>query len=254
MGMNTYNDFASVFAEDSESFGIFFLIYLIAMLVSLVFFTVIYVLQSVGFYSIAKRRGIHHPWLAWIPVGNMWILGSISDQFQFVAKGRVKNRRKTLLGLQIAMTVCTILFFTAAILLGIFAAETEMSGATVGVEAVAPAIAIVAVYFALTVIAIVMTVFQYIACYDLFVSCSPNNGVLFLVLSILINITLPFFIFALRNKDGGMPPRRTQVPVAPWTPAPPPPAPEWQQPVAPAPVEENLAAEEDFAQQEESQE
>ena len=39
-----------------------------------------YVLWSLGVYTIAKRRGIRKPWLSWIPVGNLWILGSISDQ------------------------------------------------------------------------------------------------------------------------------------------------------------------------------
>lgn len=248
MEMDVYHEFASAFAEGSEGMGIFFLIYLITMLISLAFSVGIYLLQSLGFYSIAKRRGIHNPWLAWIPIANQWILGSISDQFQYVAKGKVKNRRKTLLGLQIATSVCGVLIFVAAFMLGLFATEAEMSGASMGMEMVGPTLLLLAVYFALFVISIVMTVFQYIACYDLFMSCSPNNGVLFLVLSILFNVTLPFFIFALRNKDDGMPPRRTQPPVAPWTPEPTPAEPEWLQPAAEHAAEE-LVAEEDFVQE-----
>ena len=45
--------------------------------------------------------------------------------------------------------------------------------------------------------------------YDLYTSCSPQNNVLFLVLSIFFTVTEPFFLFFLRKKDGGMPPRRT---------------------------------------------
>ena len=244
MDMDLFNEFASMLGEDAEGLGLIILGYLVAMLVSTLVSIVFYVLQSVGFYSIAKRRGIHHPWLAWIPVGNMWILGSISDQYQFVAKGRVKSRRKTLLGLQIAITVCVVLCGVAGFFLGFFATEAEMSGMTTGTEMVGPALLLIAAYLALFVISVVLCVFQYIACYDLFTSCSPNNGVLFLVLSILFNITLPIFIFALRKKDGGMPPRRAQVPVAPWTPAPPPPVPEWQKPAVPAVEPEAPAAEE----------
>ena len=35
----------------------------------------------------------------------------------------------------------------------------------------------------------------YIAYYDVFKSCKPKNAVLFLVLSIVFDVTLPFFVF-----------------------------------------------------------
>ncbi len=38
-----------------------------------------YVLFSLGLYTVAKRRMINHPWLSWIPVANIWILGSLSE-------------------------------------------------------------------------------------------------------------------------------------------------------------------------------
>jgi hypothetical protein len=31
-------------------------------------------------YTIAKRRQINHPWMAWVPVVDMYLLGCISDQ------------------------------------------------------------------------------------------------------------------------------------------------------------------------------
>ena len=39
-----------------------------------------YVLSSMAVYTIARRRGLRKPWLAWIPVANVWLLGSLSDQ------------------------------------------------------------------------------------------------------------------------------------------------------------------------------
>jgi len=36
-----------------------------------------YVLTSLGLMTMAKNKGIENPWLAWIPIGNMWILGQI---------------------------------------------------------------------------------------------------------------------------------------------------------------------------------
>ena len=32
-----------------------------------------YVLQALSLYSLAKRREINKPWLAWIPLANAWI-------------------------------------------------------------------------------------------------------------------------------------------------------------------------------------
>ena len=44
----------------------------------------LYVLQSLGLYQIAQRRAIRHSWMSWVPVLNTWILGSLSDQYNYV--------------------------------------------------------------------------------------------------------------------------------------------------------------------------
>ena len=74
---------------------------LLVAFVVLACFVVMYVFQSIGLYTIAKRRGIANPGLAWVPVAYSWILGSVSDQYQYVVRGKVCNRRKILLGLAI---------------------------------------------------------------------------------------------------------------------------------------------------------
>ena len=206
--------------------------FLVFYLLFVAFGVVSYVLQSWGMHTIAKRRGIRNPWLAWLPVGNMWILGSISDQYQYVAKGRVRNRRGGLLWLTVAMLV-----FCGLIVGSVFATVFSrivgigtgggnvIAGASVGVMLLA--------YFVLFVISVVAAVIQYMALYDLYVSCEPGNGVLYLILSIFISVVMPFFIFACRKKDLGMPPRKTKEPVV-----------SVEIPVSEAPVEET-AVEED---------
>ena len=39
-----------------------------------------YVLTALALYTVARRRGLKNPWLAWIPVASAWIVGSLSDQ------------------------------------------------------------------------------------------------------------------------------------------------------------------------------
>ena len=75
-----------------------------------------FVLLALAMYTIAKRRGIRSPWLAWVPLGQSWMLGSISDQYRYVTKGQQKSKRTTLLWLEIGLTavstvVCVLLVY-----------------------------------------------------------------------------------------------------------------------------------------------
>ena len=186
-------------------FGIFLIVYLLA----LAFSVVSYVLGAVGMYRIAKRRGIHHAWLSWIPVGSSWLLGSISDHYQYVVKQKVTKRRKILLILSI---ICTVMGFVFGMGAGILA-TAEIVGETAA--SVLSAALMVIGYLGLMGLSIAITVICYIAYYDLFRSCKPGNAVLFLVLSIIFNVTLPFFVFFISNSDEGMPARRPQQPPQP---------------------------------------
>ena len=159
-----------------------------------------WVLSAVAIYVIARRRGLTKPWLAWVPVVNVWLLGSLSDQYQYVVKRKNTSRRKWLLALNLVKPVL------GALVTG-FGIAAFAPGAYYGVDWQA---AMVAVGFALpmAVAAVAAAVIRYIALYDLYRSLDPANAVLFLVLSILCNITEPFFLFFNRDKDAGMPPRR----------------------------------------------
>ena len=57
--------------------------------------------------------------------------------------------------------------------------------------------------------------FRYFAYYDYYASCRPDLKVVFLVLSILFPVTLPFFVFACRKHDLGMEERpKTEASIA----------------------------------------
>ncbi len=180
----------------------FLIFFLIFYLIILVFGLVSYVLSSAGMYTIAKRRGIHNPWLAWIPVANSWILGSISDQFQYVTKGKIRNSRKWLLGLNIASALSPVVMMIVEV-------SAMVVGMGSGMEALASSFGLFMIlWLIMFAFMIVLCVFTYMALYDLYHSCNPYNAVTFLLLSIFISVTQPFFVFACRKKDQGMPPRK----------------------------------------------
>lgn len=202
----SYDSYYMPGAADAAGAGVL-LVLLVVWLLTFGLSILMYVFQSVGLHSIAKRRGIRKPWLAWLPLGNMWILGSISDQYQYVAKGNVRSRRKVLLGLTIAMWAIMLPLYISY---GVFLVGM-ISGFMADGNIAATLLVMIVLALALMVIGIIAVVYQYIALYDLYSSCSPDSAVLMLVLSIFINITMPFFLFAIRKKDGGMPPRKPPV-------------------------------------------
>ena len=218
-----------------------FAIYAAIMLFASIYSIVVYVLHSAGLYAIAKRRLIHNPWLAWIPVANIWILGCISDHYQFMAKQKKTKRRKTLIGLLIALYAVVIVVAVAA---GVIAGMAVVTG---GVEqAIGFAVVLVVSYIAVIVLALLMMVFQYIAYYDLFASCNPDNATVFLVLGIFFNFLLPYFVFGCRKKDLGMPKAPEPQPEVPqYIPAPVSAEPE----VAPADPEPEIIPEEPVAEE-----
>lgn len=175
----------------------------------------VYVLTALGLYTIAKRRGIRKPWLAWIPVVNVWTLGSISDQYRYVVKGESKSKRKILLTLSIIMAVIYVVIIILGIaILGnvIFGAMNRISDYQLMNKIMGPVLGLLGMCVPLVGVAIAHAILYYMALYDVYTSCDPNNNVMFLVLSIVFNVTKPFFLFFSRNKDDGMPPRRQETP------------------------------------------
>ncbi len=209
----------------AEMTGFMVIFYVIYMLFVFGLAMLQYVLMSLGTYTIAKRRGIHKPWLAWIPIGESWILGSISDQYQYVVKGRVKNKRKSLLVLQIVLSAILVAFFVAyiGVIVNTFfnlGPDADVMEAESGL--ISSILWLLVLSLFMTGVSIATAVIQYMALYDLLRSCEPGNAMLYLVLSILFGITQPVFVFLCRKKDGGMPPRREEPtntipePQEPW--------------------------------------
>ncbi|MDD5884276.1 MAG: hypothetical protein PUD70_09420 [Firmicutes bacterium] len=177
-----------------------------------------YVLTALALYTIARRRGLKNPWLAWIPVADCWLLGSLSDQYRYVVKGEHKSKRKILLFFRILTAVMWISLIGLLVNLCFHAVGSVFWG-TMSDERIFQilhqALNLLVVCLPLIGISIAYAVFRYMALYDIYKSLDPANCVLFLVLSILFGVTEPFFLFFSRNKDDGMPPRKQPVSDAP---------------------------------------
>lgn len=186
----------------------------IGNLISALLSVAVYVLTAWALYDIAKRRGINKPWLAWIPVVSVWIIGCISDQYRYVVKNQVKSKRKVLLTLNVIMALLSSAMIVVAVVMvvsmfglifGGAVTEEAMLSAVLG-----PALGIAGLSLPLLGVSIAYAILYFMALYDVYCSLDPNNSVLFLVLSILFSFTTAFFLFFSRNKDEGMPPRKPE--------------------------------------------
>jgi hypothetical protein len=176
-----------------------------------------YVFCALALYTIAERRKIKKAWLAWVPVANMWILGSLSDQYRYVAKGEVKNKRKWLL----TIGILKMLLSVASVVWVAVTAVLAISGVSQGIGETALVDLLLngllkgmVVYVPMLLLGLVGLILELIALYDVYSSCDPANNVLYLILSIIPGISTvarPLFLFLCRDKDAGMPPRRETV-------------------------------------------
>ena len=177
----------------------------ILLFIALAIYLVFYIFESIGLYTMAKRRGIKYPGLAWVPIGNAWIIGSLADHYMNITELKNTKSRYILLWLDVIIGVLGII--VSIVLLGfgmhtiIEAFNSRYYGANSYILSMLGMLGLTGIIWLL---AVTQQVFVYIAFYRIFKSCQPSNAVLYLILSIFVNVSLPFILFAIRNKDEGM--------------------------------------------------
>ena len=85
----------------------------------------------------------------------------------------------------------------------VVSAIAAIAGASVGAILTVLCLALVVVCAA-----IVYVVLYFMALYDVYASCDPQNAAVYLVLSVFFGFLVPVFLFLSRNLEKGMPPRK----------------------------------------------
>ena len=191
-----YYDELPITGMDEEVLATVMAILLGVLGVVLVFSLIFWIISALSLQSIARRRGIRNAWLAWVPVGNEWILGSIADQYQHLIQAKITARRKLLLGLTFGSFVMGVVNSLSGVLTDMMA-HTEQELMLWGILSLVFSVLALGVNIA-------ALVFYYMSNYDLYRSCNPKNAVTFLVLGIIFPVTQPFFYLSCRKKDLGM--------------------------------------------------
>ena len=140
-------------------------------------------ISSYGMYRIAYWRGIMRPWLAWIPIVNLWILGSIADECYRETHNRPGKMRWFMLTYQIVIALLIL--------------------AWLGFTPVAVLMGWVRKYALLFLVALIITciVATFVALHRLFASYHKNICGIFTALCVLYSIPTPFLILHCAKKE-----------------------------------------------------
>ncbi|MEA5002666.1 MAG: hypothetical protein VB081_04125 [Christensenella sp.] len=160
---------------------------LIAFYIILV--AVFYVFSALGLYTMAKRRGLENPWLAWIPIVYIYVIGKLADTYAAKHMNKKTNYAVLLLGLIVGVVVLVVVMLCTAFMGGFYMSY---------MSTIWPVFIIL--YVLVIAAAIVYAVFYYISLYRIYNWHSESATVL-LILSILFSVIVPFVLFALRNGD-----------------------------------------------------
>lgn len=147
------------------------------LLVSLYLNAVPCVLTALALWRTARWRGIVRPWLALIPIADLWVLGSLSDRYHKNGRGRKENMRRNL-------PVMGAVALGSLFLSGLLEIWSAFG-------------AILSLFLGL-IVWTVFLVMRLVALCRLYEGCAPKAPGLYIALSIVFPLLIPLFIFKCR--------------------------------------------------------
>lgn len=197
----------SFFIEDIFDFTpdeakLFLTIYLVAFaFIMLLAFLPQYVLYSIGYTGIARRRGVKGAWLAWIPIARYWVIGGIADEYDRRVLGH-KRCFRIILFVSAAVYIVSIFVLTAGFFALIPLIENAIDGNEFGfvTNTMQFLWCFELGYFGVIYSGIILTALYYVAVYKIIESISPKLSLLFFLLSLFVPLFLPIWLVVMRKK------------------------------------------------------
>lgn len=168
---------------------------MILMAVAVAVWVVGFVTQSAAVYTMAKRRGIRRPYLAWFPVLRQCILGAIADQYLYVTRGRSRCYRVILPVADFLWRLMASFMLRLAWDLLAEQASFDLFFGMLGLLSAVPMTYLVS---------------RLLSRYWVLRSCAGKNGVLAYVLCVTVPLAEPALLLWYCRSDRGMPPRKQE--------------------------------------------
>ena len=197
-------DYLTELGLPEEAVSFFFTFFIGAIAVSAVIGIAIYLLESISVYKMAKSAQIKNPWLAFIPVANDWVFGTLAEKYK--KKNRTKSARfgiilPVLEGIVLIETIALTIFTVISIkeITG-YALDAVNTSSEMAPEQFMSLIPVIILYFALMAVAFAYAVVFFIALWRVYSSFDKPNATLYIVLSVIFTISVPIILFIIRNR------------------------------------------------------
>ena len=187
-----------------EVVSFFFTFFIGAIAVSAVIGIAIYLLESISVYKMAKSAEIKNPWLAFVPVANDWVFGTLAEKYK--KKNGTKSARfgiilPVLEGIVLIESIALTIFTVISVkeITG-YALDAVNTSTEMVPEQFMSLIPVIILYFALMAVAIAYAVVFFIALWRVYSSFDKSNATLYIVLSVIFTISVPIILFIIRNR------------------------------------------------------
>lgn len=197
-------DFLTELGLPEEAVSFFFTFFIGAIAVSAVIGIAIYLLESISVYKMAKSAEIKNPWLAFVPVANDWVFGSLAEKYK--KKNGTKSARfgiilPVLEGIVLIEAIALTIFTVISVkeITG-YALDAVNTSAEMAPEQFMSLIPVIILYFALIAVAIAYALVFFIALWRVYSSFDKSNATLYIVLSVIFTISVPIILFIIRNR------------------------------------------------------
>lgn len=197
-------DFLTELGLPEEVVSFFFTFFIGAIAVSAVIGIAIYLLESISVYKMAKSAQIKNPWLAFIPVANDWVFGTLAEKYK--KKNGTKSARfgiilPVLEGIVLIETIALTIFTVISVkeITG-YALDAVNTSSEMAPEQFMSLIPVIILYFALMAVAFAYAVVFFIALWRVYSSFDKSNATLYIVLSVIFTISVPIILFIIRNR------------------------------------------------------
>lgn len=197
-------DYLAELGLPEEVVSFFFTFFVGAIAVSAVIGIAIYLLESISVYKMAKSAEIKNPWLAFVPVANDWVFGTLAEKYK--KKNGTKSARfgiilPVLEGIVLIETIALTIFTVISVkeITG-YALDAVNTSTEMAPEQFMSLIPVIILYFALMAVAIAYAVVFFIALWRVYYSFDKSNATLYIVLSVIFTISVPIILFIIRNR------------------------------------------------------
>ncbi len=157
----------------------------------------LYVIFGIAILKLCGRFGLRGGWMGFVPIVGMYKMGDIAEHI-CALRGMPKKYKGKILGLSIAILALCVLIIagTVGLVLSGWFYVTDLDREEYIGVIVLFSLALLLTIVAMLVLGIVLSVFEYIAMYQIFSFLAPRDAVAFEVLSILFPLSGLFLLIA----------------------------------------------------------